>query len=83
MTDTAFIKKLLEGANNYWENSKTHGYEYSNTGPNCTGWAIGLLTYAGVHSDVTGKSDDFSGPEWGGGVTVGDGMFDPPDSKKE
>lgn len=82
MTDTQFIKKLLEGANNYAENSKSKCFKFNLWGgPNCASWANSLFNYAGISEADRIKLGEFSGVDWGEELLIDDGMWDPPKKK--
>jgi len=79
MSDTEFINKLLEGANNYAQNTKGKCVKFNvRVGPNCASWANSLLAYAGVGVSDRNTLGEFSGTDWGEEVIIGGNLFDPP-----
>ena len=83
MTDTEFITKLLEGAQNYEKNSISHCFRFGLLfGPNCASWTNSLLNHAGVNNADRLRLGDFWGLDRGVGLLIDGGMWDPPKRNK-
>ena len=82
MTDTDFIKKLLEGALNYEKNSEEKCFKFGLFfGPNCASWTNSLFNHAGIGEADRFKLGEFSGLDWGEEVLIDDGMWNFPKKK--
>lgn len=81
MTDTEFIKKLIELAEWFKRNNKKLKILYDLNDENCNCWANSVFKYAGVPEKVRIKGGEFGGIDWGEEEILDPDVFEEPETQ--